>query len=70
LPERDRLKNKWTKITALALSFPTTIFISGWFLMKLHEDGVIPRWLAALLFIGFLGNTLLLMVVYAYKKKS
>jgi hypothetical protein len=58
------------KITALALSLPSTIFFSGWFLMKLADEGYFSKNIAILLFLAIIGNTLALMVIYAYKNKN
>ncbi len=61
---------KWLKIMALAMSFPSTIFIMAYGVMKLHELGYIEKSTAAILFVLAISNTLFLMVYYAFKRKN
>lgn len=65
-----RLDPKWAKIVGIALSFPSTIFISAWGSMHLHDLGFITKTQAVLIFLGLVCNVLFLMVYYAIKKKN
>jgi len=52
------------------MSFPSTIFIMAYGVMKLHELGYIEKSTAAILFVLAISNTLFLMVYYAFKRKN
>ncbi len=64
------MKQRWIKITALAMSFPSTIFIAAYASMELTKRGHLSQLQGILLFLGIILNTLFLMVYYAYKKKN
>jgi uncharacterized membrane protein len=63
-------QKKWHQIMALALSFPSTIFLTAWAMKELTERGVISKLVGVVVFLAILCNTLFLMVYYAYKNKS
>lgn len=65
------MKNKkWLKITSLAMSLPSTIFMAVWGTMHLAKKGVITQGEAVFIFLGIIGSFLFLMVYYAYKRKN
>ena len=64
------IEKKWVKTLGLALSLPSTIFAVAIISMKLVEFGVIRKWLGVLIFLLVVGNTIFLMVWYAYKNKD
>ena len=61
-------KKKWLKILGIAVSFPSTILITGWGSMQLAKLGVVSDTIAKLIFIAILFNTLFLLIYYAVKK--
>lgn len=61
---------KWLQIMALAMSLPSTIFISVWGAMHLAKIGVITQTQAVLGFLIIIGSILFTMVFYAYKRKN
>lgn len=61
-------KKSWTKPLALAISLPSTIFFTAYALKVLVEKNVLSPWVGILLFLAIVGNSLVLMVIYAYKK--
>lgn len=63
-------QRKWHHIMGLALSFPSTIFLSAWGIKELTEREVISKTIGVVVFLAILCNTLFLMVYYAYKNKS
>lgn len=65
-----KLDKKWAVSLGLAMALPSTIFFTAWGLMKLHEEGVISKLVAILLFLAIVTNTLVMMVVHAYKNKN
>lgn len=65
------MKNKkWLQIMALAMSLPSTIFVTVWGAMHLAKIGVLTQTQAVLLFLAIIGGLLFLMVYYAYKRKN
>lgn len=61
---------KWLKILGLALSLPSTIIAMA-FLAKTMVDQEILNWgWSITLFVLVVGNTIFLMVYYAYKIKD
>ena len=64
------LNNKWAKLLALALSLPSSIFVSSYILMKIVEKEYLSKKVAILIFLAIIGNTLLSMVIYAIKNNK
>jgi hypothetical protein len=54
----------------LAMSLPSTIFISIWGSMQLAKMHIISETVAIILFLVIIGNILFLMVYYANKRKD
>lgn len=65
-----KIDAKMAKILALALSLPSTSFAVVYFLMELVKSEYISKLWALIIFTVVIGNTLFLMVWYAYKKKN
>ena len=65
-----KLEKKWAKVTALALSLPSTIFGAAFLCFKLYELSIISKLVAVLIFLAVIFNILFAMVVYAIKNKS
>lgn len=65
-----KIDRKWAAPLALAMALPSTIFFTAWGLMKLVEEGFISKLVAILLFLAIVTNTLVMMVVHAYKNKN
>ena len=65
-----KLDPKWIKIVGIAMSLPSTIFVTAWLSMKLHEIGYISEVQAVLLFLAVVCNMLFMMVYYAVKRKN
>ena len=63
------LEKKWAKATALALSFPSTIFITGLFFKTMVDENILSKKIATLLFLLIVVNTLMLIVIYGYRRK-
>ncbi len=61
---------KWLKITAIAVSYPSTIFAFAWLLDWLVKGGFLGLVLGRVLLVLGILNSLFLMVYYAYKKKG
>lgn len=61
---------KWLQIMGIALSLPSTIFISVWGSMQLEKMHILTQTQAVLLFLSIIGGMLSLMVYYAYRRKS
>lgn len=65
------MKNrKWLQIMGLAMSLPSTIFISVWGAMHLAKIGVLTQTQAVLSFLVVIGGILFLMVYYAFNRKN
>ena len=65
------MKNKkWLQIMALAMSLPSTIFVTVWGSMQLEKLHIISKTQSILLFLFIIGGLLFLMVYYAYKRKD
>ena len=60
----------WAKVLGLALSLPSTIIAAAIVFKELYERGFLPFWLAVLLFLLIVCNTLFLIVYYAYRRKK
>lgn len=65
-----KLDPKWIKIVGIALSLPSTIFITAIGTNKIHELGYLTKIQAVLLFLAIVLNMLFTMVYYALKKKN
>lgn len=65
-----KIDKKWAAPLALALALPSTIFFTAWGLMKLVELHYLSRLVGVLLFLAIVSNTLIMMVVHAYKNKN
>ncbi len=65
-----KIEKKWFKIVSLALSLPTTIFVSAWLSRLLVTKGVLEQWAGALLFVALVCNTIFLIVFYAIKNRT
>ena len=65
-----KIEKKWFKIVSLALSLPTTIFVSAWLCRLLVIEKVLERWAGALLFVALVCNTIFLIVFYAIKNRT
>ncbi|MFA6237218.1 MAG: hypothetical protein WC635_07820 [Bacteriovorax sp.] len=65
------MKNKkWMQIMALAISLPSLIFVAVWGSMQLAKMHILTETQAVFLFLAIIGNTLFMMVYYAYKRKN
>lgn len=65
------MKNKkWLQIMGLAMSLPSTIFITVWGAMHLHKIGILTQTQAVLSFLAIIGGLLFMMVYYAYSRKN
>ena len=64
------MNRKWLQIMGLAMSLPSTIFISGWGAMQLVKMGILTKPIAVIVFLAIIGNILFMMVYYAYKRKN
>jgi hypothetical protein len=65
-----KIEKKWLKIVSLALSLPTTIFVSAWLCRLLVMKQVLERWAAAVLFVALVCNIIFLIVYYAIKNRT
>jgi hypothetical protein len=61
---------KWLQIMAIAMSLPSTIFVSVWGSMQLVKMQILNQTQAVLLFLSIICGMLFLMVFYAYKRKN
>jgi uncharacterized membrane protein (UPF0136 family) len=61
---------KWAKVLAFALSLPSSILGMAFFSMYLVEHNILSKGWAFGLFLAVVINTILLMVIYAYKNKD
>lgn len=61
---------KWIRIMGIAMSLPSTIFVSAYGTMQLHKLGYLTQVQAVLLFLAIVCNMLFMMVYYAFKKKD
>ncbi len=61
---------KWMKVLGLAMSLPSTIFVTAWGTMQLHEKKILTQTQAVLLFLAIVLNMLGMMVYYALKRKD
>jgi ABC-type multidrug transport system permease subunit len=65
-----KIDPKWVKLVGLALSFPSTIFVSAYLSMSLHQAGYLSKIQSVLLFLAVVLNSLFMIVYYAYKKNK
>lgn len=65
-----KIDPKMVKTLALALSLPSTIFVTAFASMELVKSGVLSKLWGIILFIAVVGNTLFMMVYYAFRKKD
>ena len=65
-----KIEKKWFKIVSLALSLPTTIFVSAWFCRLLVNEKVLEKWAGGLLFVALVCNVIFLIVFYAIKNRT
>lgn len=71
--EKDSAKQykmKWLPVLSLALSLPSTILITAWGAKELYERGILSKTLSFLFFFLITSQTLIVMVVYAFRKKN
>lgn len=68
--EEGRMNRKWLQIMGIAVSFPSTIFITAWGSMQLAKMNILSQTQAVFLFLSIICGMLFLMVYYAYKRKS
>ncbi len=61
---------KWMKVLGIAMSLPSTIFVTAWGTMQLHEKKILSQVQAVLLFLAIIINMIGMMVYYAYKRKN
>jgi hypothetical protein len=61
---------KWLKITAIAVSYPSTIFTCAWLIDWLVSKGHLSASFGKIILVLVILNSLFLMVYYAYKKKG
>lgn len=54
----------------IAMSLPSTIFVSVWGAMQLEKMHILTQTQAILLFLSIIGGMLFLMVYYAYRRKG
>lgn len=64
------LNRKWLQIMGIAMSLPSTIFITVWGSMQLAKMQILTQTQAVLLFLSIIGGMLFLMVYYAYRRKN
>lgn len=64
------MDKSWIKIMALALSLPSVILATAYSLFRMYQEGYIAGWVAVLLGVAVVGNILVTMVIYAYKRKN
>ncbi len=65
-----KIAPKWIKVVALAMSLPSTIFVCAWAIWQLVEEGLISRGVGITILLAIVGNTLILMVLYAIKNRN
>ncbi len=61
---------KWIKVLGIAMSLPSTIFVTAWGTMQLHEKKILSQTQAVLLFLAIIINMIGMMVYYALKRKD
>jgi hypothetical protein len=61
---------KWIQIMGIAMSLPSTIFITVWGAMQLEKMHILTMTQAVLTFLTIIGGMLFLMVYYAYRRKN
>ncbi len=61
---------KWLQIMGIAMSLPSTIFVTVWGAMQLKKMHILTQTQAVLLFLSIIGGMLFLMVYYAYSRKN
>lgn len=61
---------KWLQIMGIAMSLPSTIFVTVWGSMQLAKMHILTQTQAVLLFLSIIGGMLFLMVYYAYRRKN
>lgn len=54
----------------IAMSLPSTIFITVWGSMQLEKMQILTKTQAVLTFLSIIGGMLFLMVYYAYRRKD
>ncbi|MCK5883417.1 MAG: hypothetical protein KAG61_06995 [Bacteriovoracaceae bacterium] len=64
------LDTKWIKTLALALSLPGTILVAAFSAKKIVEMNLLSPLTAIILFLLIVGNSIFLMVYYAFKNKD
>lgn len=65
-----KIEKKWIPIVSLALGMPMTFLISAISLMKLVEQEVISKNIAMIIFLAIVTQLILLIVLYAIKRKN
>jgi hypothetical protein len=65
-----KFDQKWVKVLGIAMSLPSTIFVTAYGSFKLSELGYLSKVQAVLLFLAIVCNMLFMMVYYALKKKN
>jgi Ca2+/Na+ antiporter len=64
------MNNKWIKVTALALGYPSLILSTALFFNYLIKDSFISKTLGLALFFVFVILNIFLIVLYTYKKND
>ena len=64
------ISKKWAKVVALALSLPSTIFVTAWLLFEGAKLGYYSKTLAVIIFMLIVCNTLFMMAWYAIRQKD
>ena len=65
-----KVERKWIKVVGLALSLPSTIFASAFFINVLVEKQLISQLVGLLIFLAIIGNIFYLIIYHAYKNKD
>jgi len=65
-----KFDQKWLKVLGIAMSLPSTIFVTAYGSFKLSELGYLSKVQAVLLFLAIVCNMLFMMVYYALNKKN
>jgi len=63
-------QQKWAQVLGLALSLPSTILAMAFFCRYLVENNILSKGWAIGLFLLVVTNTIVLMVIYAFKNKN
>ena len=64
------LDRGWAKVTALALSLPSTIIAAAILASVLIKRGIVSTWVGWSIFLLMVVNTIVLLVIYAYRSKK